>query len=187
MSTVQEQTRRALAASGRAIADLFRTLPPDLARFKPALTAWSALEILNHLADEEAEDFRLRLSLTLETPESPWPPIDPEGWVTERDYLDRDPEETLQRFETQRSQSLEWLASLDAATPWQQKNQAADNLSLRAGDLAAAWIDHDLAHLIQLARVIAQAHHHHQAPFQSDYSGADWHRQKDSTPHSGIS
>ena len=47
------------------------------ARWKPDPDSWSILEVLNHLLDEEREDFRVRLDYTLHRPGEPWPPIDP--------------------------------------------------------------------------------------------------------------
>jgi hypothetical protein len=38
---------------------------------------------------EKNEDFRKRLELVLNNPEDPWPPIDPEGWVVQRNYNNR--------------------------------------------------------------------------------------------------
>jgi hypothetical protein len=54
------------------------------ARWRPDGTGWSILEIVTHMADEEVEDFRRRVDLTLRDPEAAWPPIDPEGWAAGR-------------------------------------------------------------------------------------------------------
>ena len=74
----------------RANADVFdaltRGVSEEQARWKPASDQWSILEVVNHLADEEVEDFRHRLDLTLHRPGEPWPPIDPEVWARERQY-----------------------------------------------------------------------------------------------------
>src|SRR5664280_710564 len=55
-------------------------------RWKPDPKAWSILEVINHLYDEERADFRVRVDMTLQQATEPWPPINPEGWVTERLY-----------------------------------------------------------------------------------------------------
>ena len=56
----------------------------EQARWKPAPDSWSLLEVINHLDDEESEDFRARLDILLHRPEEPWPPTDPDGWVLSR-------------------------------------------------------------------------------------------------------
>ena len=51
------------------------------AMWKPAEDEWSILEVVNHLAEEETDDFRVRLGQLLEDPRKAWPPIDPETSV----------------------------------------------------------------------------------------------------------
>src|SRR5438105_3668034 len=47
---------------------LLRSVQPAQAKWKPAPEKWSVLEVLNHVADEENEDFGTRLRLVLEDP-----------------------------------------------------------------------------------------------------------------------
>lgn len=56
------------------------------------------LEVVNHLADEKAEDFCGRLELTLWGHGEAWPPIDPKGWPVERRYRERELAPSLGRF-----------------------------------------------------------------------------------------
>jgi hypothetical protein len=51
------------------------------AQARPAPDSWSILEVICHLGDEEREDFRQRLDITLHRPQEAWPPINPPGWV----------------------------------------------------------------------------------------------------------
>ena len=74
----------ALKNSGATLVSVFEGLTNAQLRWKPSPDKWSLLEILCHVCDEERDDFRRRLALTLEDPEQEWPPIDPEGWVTQR-------------------------------------------------------------------------------------------------------
>lgn len=87
----------------------------EQARWKPSPDKWSILEVINHLYDEEREDFRQRLDLVLANPEQTWPHIDPQNWVTTRRYNDRDLDTSLNDFFTEREKSLSWLNQL--ATP----------------------------------------------------------------------
>ena len=85
----------------------------DDARWRPEDGAWSILEIVNHMADEEVGDFRTRLELTLRGAGEPWPPIDPEGWAVERRYNEQDLKATVDRFVMARRASVSWLRSLE--------------------------------------------------------------------------
>lgn len=133
---------------------LLHGLPDSEMRRRGPKGAWSILEIVNHLADEEADDFPLRLRLTLEDPLQEWPAIDPEGWARQRDYNASDPGESLARFSERRARSVQWLRSLAASgspPDWSatKKHPQGD---LRAGDLMASWMAHDMLHLRQIAK-----------------------------------
>ncbi len=134
-------------------ATLRRTLESvshEQAAWQPAPGRWSMLEVAAHLLDEEREDFPARLKLLLESPESAWPPIDPEGWVKSRSYAERDLEETVQEFVSERARSVSWLRSL-INVDWGQTCEHPQQGTLRAGDLLASWVAHDALHLRQLA------------------------------------
>ena len=68
-----------MANNAAIISSLVKDVSEAQARWKPDPQAWSILEVINHLYDEEREDFRQRLDLTLHQPDQPWPPNDPEG------------------------------------------------------------------------------------------------------------
>ncbi len=141
-----------LEASGRILCDLFADVGDDELRWRPAPGKWSMLEVLVHLWDEEKEDFRHRLALTLEDPGRDWSPIDPEGWVRERRYNQRDPAEALEGFRRERTASLAWLRSLE--TPdWDRGREHPALGVLRAGDLMAAWTAHDYLHIRQITNL----------------------------------
>ena len=57
-----------LAANVRVFEGLAGGVGAEQARWKPAPERWSILEVLNHLYDEEREDFRQRLDFTLHRP-----------------------------------------------------------------------------------------------------------------------
>ena len=71
--------RTRLRQSAAAIVALAQGVTPEQARWKPTPEEWSLLEVICHLYDEEREDFRQRLDLTLHHPEADWPPIHPVG------------------------------------------------------------------------------------------------------------
>ena len=59
----------ALRRQARVIETQVSSLSAQEARWKPSEGRWSALEVVCHLADEEREDFRVRLDLTLHHPD----------------------------------------------------------------------------------------------------------------------
>lgn len=163
--------RRELAQGAEVIAALVAGVGADEARWRPAPDAWSLLEVVCHLHDEEREDFRPRLDIVLHRPHEAWARIDPGGWVSARRYNERVLAEALQEFLLERERSLAWLGSL-TAPEWSREYQASFG-SITAGDLLASWAAHDLLHIRQLvelrrARLLTQT-----APHRTQYAG-DW-------------
>jgi hypothetical protein len=152
MDTRLADALRSLRRGADAIAALARDLPPAVARWAPSPDAWSSVAVLAHLADEEVEDFRTRVRLTLQDPAAAWPPIDPPRWAVERAYATRDPAAELRRFLEERERSLDWLAGQAGAT-WDNAHLHPRAGPLSARLLLANWVAHDLLHLRQLARL----------------------------------
>jgi hypothetical protein len=121
------------------------------AQWKPDPASWSILEVINHLVDEENEDFRARLDLVLHHPEGAWQSIDPERWVTERGYNQQGLDQSWEAFLTAREESVVWLKGL-ASPDWTAAYQAPFG-RITAGDILAAWVAHDLLHLRQLVEL----------------------------------
>src|SRR5512137_697530 len=87
-----------LARGAEIVSKLLGGITPAEARLKPDPESWSMLEVVCHLYDEERHDFRQRLDIILHRPHEPWPPIDPAGWVTARQYNNRELTEALDGF-----------------------------------------------------------------------------------------
>ena len=155
---------------GECIMALYKGVSEEQARWKPAPDKWSLLEILNHLCDEERDDFRTRLSLTLEDPERKWPAIDPEGWVEARAYNTRALEESLADFSGERARSVEWLRSL-RAPGWDNEKLHPSLPPLKAGDLFASWVAHDLLHIRQIVTTRLAYLTKAVSPFSFEYAG----------------
>ena len=140
-----------LARAPASISALIAPLNAEEYRFKPPTGAWSILEIINHLADEDRDDFRFRLKSTLENPATPWPPTNPEAWAVERNYQDRDLAESLARFVYERDESLRWLRSLNNPD-WSVAYIHQRHGPVHAGELLASWPAHDALHIRQIAK-----------------------------------
>ncbi|MEN8691742.1 MAG: DinB family protein [Desulfobacterales bacterium] len=138
-----------LRVNGDVFKYLFANLAGEQARWKPGAERWSLLEVINHLYDEEREDFRKRLALVLSDPDAPWPAIDPEGWVLQRGYNERNLKESLDNFFRERLTSLKWLHDL-ASPDWQATHHHPKMGPMTAELLLANWLAHDLFHIRQV-------------------------------------
>ncbi len=160
-----------LAHGAEVIHALIMGVTQTEACIRPEPKSWSILEVVCHLLDEEREDFRQRLDIILHRPADKWPPIDPTGWVTARQYNERSLSETLDSFLAEREKSLSWLRSLK--TPDWEAEYTAPFGTVEAGDMLAAWTAHDILHTRQLveirySRILSLAE-----PFDVRYAG-DW-------------
>ncbi len=156
---------------GERVRALLHGVSDQQARWKPDPDSWSMLEVVNHLLDEERHDFRVRLDYTLHRPGEAWPPIDPGGWVTERQYNQQDPEASVAQFLSERQASITWLREL-SAPDWEATYEAPWG-SIRAGDLLASWVAHDLLHMRQLVELHWAYTVAGVAPYRPNYAG-EW-------------
>lgn len=142
----------------------------DQADWKPEPKRWSLLEVVNHLYDEEREDFRKRIELVLNDAGDPWPPIDPEGWVVQRRYRKRDYHESLKNFLNEREQSLSWLNQLESPD-WLATHRHPRLGPMSAELLLANWAAHDLFHIRQVTDLHFSYLTRIAAPVSLSYSG----------------
>jgi hypothetical protein len=152
----------------RGILEHLLAVPEQQARWRPQPDRWSLLEVINHLYDEEREDFRARLDVALHHHDRTYPPIDPMGWIVERSYNERDMRESLGGFLTERDKSLRWLAGI-AEPDW---DATASGSNLRAGDLLVSWVAHDFFHIHQIGRLHWDYLAAHSDPYAATYAGS---------------
>jgi hypothetical protein len=148
---------------------LVRGVNLEQGKWKPAPEKWSILEVVNHLYDEEREDFRQRIELVLDDPAKPWPKIDPRNWATTRGYNQRELNVSLDNFFSEREKSVSWLGQLSSPN-WQNSNEGP-NGTLSAGDLLASWLAHDFLHIRQLSRLHWQYVGAIADPYKTTYGG----------------
>ena len=137
---------------------------------KPSQKEWSILEIVNHMVDEEKDDFRTRLRLALEEPNVTWPPIDPEGWAAERNYNERDFKDSLSNWLDERERSIAWLKNLDDPD-WKSTALHPKLGSMSAELILANWLAHDLLHIRQMVAVLWANLALEVNPISLDYAG----------------
>jgi hypothetical protein len=162
---------RRLGHTGQAIQRLAAATSQLESQWRPQPESWSVLEVVNHLLDEEREDFRTRLDLVLHSPGEKWPPIHPGAWVTERGYNQRDLADSIRDFQEERTRSIEWLNGLGTVDA--ELAYAHPAGPMRAGDLMASWAGHDLLHLRQLVEINYALVRRESAPYMPDYAG-EW-------------
>jgi len=128
---------------------LFKDIEKSAYLWKSCPTKWCLLEIICHLYDEEREDFRTRTKQVLENPELSLPPFDPVKWVKERNYIEQNYNEMLDKFINERQQSIDWLQSLKNPQ-WNNTHQHPKLGALSANMFLANWLAHDYLHIRQI-------------------------------------
>ncbi len=113
---------------------------------------WCLLEIICHLYDEEREDFRARTRLVLETPHLTPLPINPVSWVKERRYIEQNYSEKLNDFLSERTQSVNWLQSLEKPI-WNNTYDHPKLGKMSANLFLSNWLAHDYLHIRQILRL----------------------------------
>jgi len=151
---------------------LLNGLDPESIAWKPPSGNWSILEIVCHLADEEVEDFRIRVRMTLENHQDAWPTIDPEAVAVSRHYQDSNIDDVLARFLDERAESVKWLKSLHDPD-WFQKYQHPKFGPIQVGDVMSAWVAHDLLHTRQITKRLFEMSARDGEPFGVRYAG-EW-------------
>ncbi len=154
----------------RILSALVEGLSDSIWRWKPASGNWSIVEIVCHLRDEEREDFRRRIELTIEDPNQAWPKIDPVVAATNRNYHGQSPANVLQEFFFERKKSLRWLKKMDAI-PLERTYQHPTVGPVTVGELLASWAAHDLLHVRQITKRIFEAHQEAVRPYSIAYAG----------------
>jgi hypothetical protein len=159
-----------LARGAAPIQALVAGMDDAEARWRPPSGGWSILEVICHMRDEETEDFRQRLRLTLEDPAREWPKLDPEGRIKEGRFQERSLKPELDALLAERRKSLEWLRGLKAPD-WSRAHVHPRLGSMAAGEMLASWVAHDLLHVRQIARIQYEHARAEAAPWSLDYAG----------------
>jgi hypothetical protein len=149
------------------IAQLVSNLADDEIQWKPDPENWSIVEVLYHLVYEEIYDFRRYLGQIFGSEPSISPVKAPEDWKAQ--YLKASLPELLEQLQEEREKSILWIETLKDPD-WGQTITFSWG-SLRAGDLMAAWLAHDLLHMrqiIELRYAISEVNH---APYLVEYAG----------------
>jgi hypothetical protein len=140
---------RELDANASVFSAMFSSVPPEHRKWKSAPGKWCALEILCHLYDEEREDFRARLKHVLQTPTEPLPKAEPLKWHADRNYMEQNYDNMLEKFLDERKQTIAWLSGLENPR-WENAYQHPKVGPLPASMFLVNWLAHDYHHIRQL-------------------------------------
>lgn len=165
-----EYCLKQLSTNAETIDKMVAGVDDAQARWKPASDSWSVLEVVNHLADEEREDFRVRLDFIIKGAAGNPPPNDPVRNVIDRRYNDRELQASLADYLNERKRSLVWLGSL-TAIPLENRYTSPQGWSISAGDMLVSWAAHDLLHLRQLTELKWSYQLTQFAPYDPEYAG----------------
>lgn len=160
-----------LSYSTEMIRALLAGINQEESEIKPNPESWSILEVVCHLYDEEREDFREHLDFILHRQNEEWHRIDPDGWVTEREYNKQNLNEMQVKFFAERWKSLEWLRGLEE-TEW-ETTYTSQFGSMKAGEMFACWVAHDNLHVRQLTELRRNRIEWITQPYDIEYAG-DW-------------
>jgi hypothetical protein len=160
-----------LQNSTEMIRALLAGVTPEAARLKSSTESWSMLEVVCHLYDEEREDFREHLDFILHRQHEEWHTIDPQRWMTERNYNQQDFVEMQEKFFIEREKSLAWLDSL--RNPDWEKTYTNEYRTISAAEMFACWAAHDNLHIRQLVELRRQWLEMITEPYNLEYAG-DW-------------
>ncbi|RPI17571.1 MAG: DinB family protein [Ignavibacteriae bacterium] len=131
--------------------NLTSAYPEDFIKWKPSPDKWCLLEVINHLYDEERDDFRDRLKHILEG-NTEWAPIHPSAWVIERKYIEKDFQESLNNFIYERKQSIDWLNTIDDSDLDKTVSHPKFG-DFNARQMLVSWLAHDILHIRQILRL----------------------------------
>ena len=135
-----------LSHNPNTIQQLIHNIPEEHARWKPDANTWSMVEVMQHLVDEERQDFRFRLKHILSGTKEQWQPINNEPG---------DPHGDLQMlFKTyleERQDSIKLLKTLTDAD-WSIEFETPFRV-MSSGDMLASWVAHDILHIRQFVEL----------------------------------
>lgn len=154
-----EQAKDILRRTPATLDALLRGLPAEWVNGTEGPDTWSPLDVLGHLVHGEEEDWIPRAQIILQHGESSaFEPFDRFAYLERDSTKGKDLADLLTTFEALRAKNLEALDDMDL--------ENGDRLTLHGthpefgrvtlGQLIATWATHDLAHIVQIARVLAK-------------------------------
>jgi len=137
---------------------LLTGLPAELLAANEGPDTFSPHDVVGHLVQGEEEDWLARVRILLESGEGrPFDPFD--RFAFRERHAGRTTAELLDSFASLRRGNLAALRALSLTSyDLDRRGTHPDLGSVTLRELLATWVVHDLAHLGQIARVLAKHH-----------------------------
>ena len=94
-------------------------------------------------------DFGARIQTAMDEKKHPLVPIDPEGWVKSKKYIEQDYSKKVQEWAIHRGRSVAWLRALKSPD-WRSSFNHPELGVMSAGLFLADWLAHDQLHIRQI-------------------------------------
>ncbi|MET3290599.1 UNVERIFIED_CONTAM: hypothetical protein ABID98_003169 [Brevibacillus sp. OAP136] len=131
---------------------------------------WNPTEVIEHLIEGEKTNWIPRMEMILRDGESkPFPPFDRFAHLQEN--AERTIEQKLQEFKTLRQQNIAKLQELvDPEAHFELTGVHPAFGPVKARELLSTWVVHDLTHIAQIVRVMAERYRTDVGPWK-EYLG----------------
>lgn len=137
-----------LEVSGQAYASLLRSLPAEIATWKPAPSEWCVNECVGHIVEAERRGFAGRIRLILGEEEPHFQTWDQPAVAAARHDCDKKPGDLLAEFEPLRQESIQLVRALKPGQ-LERGGMHPQVGRLTVSDLLHEWVHHDGNHLRQ--------------------------------------
>jgi hypothetical protein len=156
MNFNMEEAIEVLERTPRTLASFLSGLSEGWLQCNEGEGTWNASEVIEHLIEGEKTNWIPRLEFILQEGESqPFPPFDRFSHL--KGKTERSIEEKLLEFKTLRAQNITKLKVLiepELHLELTGSHPAFGQVKLR--ELLSAWVVHDLTHIAQIVRVMAE-------------------------------
>lgn len=144
-----------LERTPRILNTWLKDLPPAWIAVNEGPNTWNAYDIVGHLINGELTDWIPRMKIILsDNPNKNFEPFD--RFAQERNSQGKTLDQLLEQFESLRRSNLVYLYDCRLnATDLQKTGVHPTFGTVTLSQLLATWVAHDLNHLAQLARVMA--------------------------------
>lgn len=145
-----------LSRTPSALNDLLRDLPEVWTCQREGEKTWSTFDVLGHLVHTERTDWLPRAKRLLQHGESlPFDPVD--RWAQMRESEGKSLSQLLDEFAGLRLENLSELRALDLRPEdFYRRGRHPGLGTVTLSQLLAAWTVHDLTHLHQISRILAE-------------------------------
>lgn len=131
---------------------------------------WNAAEVIDHLVEGEKHNWIPRLEIILQEGErKPFPPFDRYSHLNEQS--ERSIEQKLIEFKAMRARNIAKLKSLVESDLHLERTGIHPAFgTVRVRELLSTWVVHDLTHMAQIVRVMAERYRTDVGPWK-EYLG----------------